>query len=231
MGIKATKSNLKEILNQILLKTHILPFITAARALKVLELDFGHFSSAARWESVDKNGQPIPWFSYSAIEYLRSLDLTNKSVFEYGSGNSTLFWAKHTAKIKSVESDIKWFNLNLKRLKVCKNAQLTFENNKVKYVDTINITKAKYDIIVIDGDSRFECSLAAIGKLKNGGFIILDNSEWFPKITKYLREHNLIEIDFSGFGPINPYTTTTSIFISREFKPQINNKTRHPGAI
>jgi len=32
-----------------------------------------------------------------------------------------------------------------------------------------------------------------------------------------LREHNLIQVDFSGFGPCNNYTWTTSLFFSRNF--------------
>jgi len=34
----------------------------------------------------------------------------------------------------------------------------------------------------------------------------------------------LIEVDFHGFGPINAYTWTTSIFISRNFNFKPINK-------
>lgn len=52
-----------------------------------------------------------------------------------------------------------------------------------------------------------------------GGIVILDNSDWFRETSKYLREKlDLIEIDFHGFGPINDYTWTTSVFITRNFR-------------
>jgi hypothetical protein len=59
--------------------------------------------------------------------------------------------------------------------------------------------------------------------------IILDNSDWYKETSKYLRDElDLIEVDFHGFGPINNYTWTTSIFLSRNFsfKP-INNIQPH----
>ena len=228
---KLSNKGIKQILNTILFKIHVLPFITALRAFKILEIDFGHFYSVIKWQSIDKNGEPIPWFSYPAIEYLKSLDLSKKLVFEYGSGNSTLFWSKQTSGVTSVENNARWFGLTLKKLEFSKNSQLILEKDRQRYINSININKAKYDIIVIDGEYRFECSCSAINKLKNGGVIILDNSEWFPKISSYLRRHNLVEIDFTGFGPINPYTTTTSFFISKGFCPKIINNMRHPGSI
>jgi len=49
--------------------------------------------------------------------------------------------------------------------------------------------------------------------------VILDNSDRYKETSKYLREElDLIEVDFHGFGPINNYTWTTSIFLSRNFK-------------
>ena len=70
---------------------------------------------------------------------------------------------------------------------------------------------------------RYECALNVmeiINKNSPSGFmIILDNSDWFKNTSKYLRDElNLIEVDFHGFSPINAYTLTTSIFISRNFK-------------
>ncbi len=49
--------------------------------------------------------------------------------------------------------------------------------------------------------------------------IILDNSDWYKNTAKLLRDKlDLIEVDFHGFGPINNYTWTTSIFFSRNFR-------------
>ena len=87
----------------------------------------------------------------------------------------------------------------------------------------------KFDVIIIDGIKRTECARAIEHYLtidsKEGAMVILDNSDWYKETSKFLRENlNLIEIDFHGFGPINNYTWTTSLFVSRKFnfKP-VNN--------
>jgi hypothetical protein len=54
-------------------------------------------------------------------------------------------------------------------------------------------------------------------RLAPGGMIILDNADWFVETAKFLRSSDLIEVDMSGFSPINHYTLTTSFFLSRDF--------------
>jgi len=54
--------------------------------------------------------------------------------------------------------------------------------------------------------------------------VILDNSDWYRETAKYLRENlDMIEVDFHGFGPINDYTWTTSVFLSRNYRFKSNN--------
>ena len=79
------------------------------------------------------------------------------------------------------------------------------------------ILKGKYDIIVIDGEFRDECSKLAPRYLKKGGIIILDNSDWHRNIAKNFRELGFLQIDFKGFGALNTYTWVTSIFYKNTF--------------
>ena len=48
--------------------------------------------------------------------------------------------------------------------------------------------------------------------------LIFDNSDWYPKTISKLddRLKHWVQVDFSGFGPINGYTWTTSIFINSQ---------------
>ena len=53
--------------------------------------------------------------------------------------------------------------------------------------------------------------------LKQASFlmIIFDNSDWYPNTIRQIQNSiNLVQIDFHGFGPINNYTWTTSIFLN-----------------
>jgi len=57
------------------------------------------------------------------------------------------------------------------------------------------------------------------------GIVILDNSDWYAETAKFLRDSlNMIQIDFHGFGPINSYTWTTSLFLTRGVMMNPKNK-------
>ena len=50
-----------------------------------------------------------PWLVFDAIDFLSSLELDGKHVFEYGSGGSTLFWLAKGARCVSIEHDRSWY--------------------------------------------------------------------------------------------------------------------------
>lgn len=56
------------------------------------------------------NGEPVPWITYPAIHFIKQIDLSNSIVVEFGSGASTLFFAKRCKKIISYEFDEKYLN-------------------------------------------------------------------------------------------------------------------------
>lgn len=184
-----------------------------ARNYRILSHELGQYKSMRRRECRDINDSAIPWYTYPAIEYLNQLDFSNKIIFEYGSGYSTLFWANRCKKIISIEDNREWFDkLNDK---MPDNVEYLFKENKSEYIRIINNYLAKFDVIIIDGNHRYECAIEALNRLNDTGFIILDNSDWKEKTSKLLRDSNLIEVDMSGFGPINGYTWTTSFYFKR----------------
>lgn len=182
--------------------------------IKIL-VDYGYFESIIVKLPVDKSGNPLPWYTYPAIDYLKQFDLSNKTIFEWGSGNSSLFYANRALKVYSVEDNKDWFE----KISYNKpsNLELFFATGD-EYTSKISELNIEFDIIVIDASQRFECAIKSIKFLKANGMIILDNSDWFKNSAKYLRENGFIQADFFGFGPINNYTWTTSIFYSRDFK-------------
>lgn len=179
---------------------------------KILAIDLGQWRSIIGEISVDKEGNPIPWYTYPAIEYLRRFNFSDKTIFEWGSGYSSLFWAKRAKEIVSIDDSQKWADIVFKNKLV--NQKIILLEEKKDYVESILDQNKKFDVIVIDGKYRYECAKLAINCLSKGGIIILDNSDWFPKTVSMLRDHDLFQVDFSGFGPGNGYTWTTSLFFS-----------------
>jgi Methyltransferase domain len=189
------------------------------QAARSLWFDYAHVRSAAIHQAVDADGRAVPWYTYPAIEYLRQLDFSDKTVFEYGSGNSTLFWGASATRVVSAEEDERWYAAL--KAKLPANCELVLETDLTRYVDIIRRYPDGFDVIVVDGAARgrtrLKCSHAAIECLRPGGLIILDNSDWLPESSRVLRDSGLIQVDMTGFVPINGNTQTTSLFFHREF--------------
>ncbi|CAL1239032.1 class I SAM-dependent methyltransferase [Candidatus Methylocalor cossyra] len=199
----------------------------------------GYLRALREGMCVDAAGNPIPWYTYPAIEQLSKWDFSESEVFEYGCGNSTRWWAERAKRVVSVESSREWYNKILESSTLPDNVQpilSPFEEGdgeaaRRAYIDAINAF-AEFDIIVIDGvtadKTRLDCARAALNHLKKGGMIILDNADWHPQTSRLLREAGLLEIDYCGNGPLNTYTETTSLFLSEGFRVSPRNDI-HPG--
>lgn len=189
--------------------------LQAPELLEILD-KHGYYRSLEEGVPVDNKKNPIPWFTYPSIEYLIQLDTSSKKVFEWGSGNSSYFFAERCQSIISIESDTKWYqyiNHNIR------DNQKIYLRSKDDFANSIKEFNTEFDIIVIDSIRRYDCALIAPEYLKNGGIIIVDNSDNCKETCKLLREKfNYIQVDFSGFGAICKYQWTTSIFFSRDTK-------------
>ncbi|MBR1605744.1 MAG: SAM-dependent methyltransferase [Alphaproteobacteria bacterium] len=172
---------------------------------------------------VDKDGNPIPWYTYPAIEYLSQFDYRDKEIFEYGCGNSSMFWAERAQKVTSIEDNLKWFDKWQQEFFHPK-LDIRWRDEGEIYENAIFEDNKKYDVIIVDGKRRAECALAAVKALAQGGMIILDDSDRINTSQEYvkavaaLQQADLIQIDFYGFCPMNNYTKTTSLFLSRDFR-------------
>jgi hypothetical protein len=184
------------------------------RACRVLCEEYGLGQSMYTNTCIDKAGNCLPWLTYPAIEYIKQLDLSDKTVFEYGSGYSTLFWANRCKRVVSVEDDNSWYERM--SLKIPKNVDYILAKTEDDYVNAIEGRAEKFDVIVNDGIYRLRCAATSTPKLAHDGFIILDNSEWCVKTAAFYRDAGLIEVDMAGFGPINDYPWMTSFFLTRQ---------------
>lgn len=200
-----------------------------ARYFKVLEVDYNHLQSAYKNECIDRDGSPIPWYTYPMIEYLRQLDFGRRVVFEYGGGNSTFFWASRAREVICVEDDAEWADYI--RGRCYPNVSVKYVPGKLEYVAEITRYEDGFDVIVIDGShSRCKCAQTALTKLNRGGMIVLDNSDHYYRTAQVLRDADLIQVDMTGFGPIQGCTWTTSLFLHRAFDIHpVGGKQPQPG--
>jgi precorrin-6B methylase 2 len=190
----------------------IFPYIEILHSGMLVE--YGWFKSRGRYQAIDANNDPIPWFTYAAIEFLSSRVRSNMNVFEYGCGNGTLWWAKKINRIYCVEHDSIWFERIQK--KVPANVELSYcdldyDGNYCKAICNYGI---KFDIVIVDGRDRVNCVKASVDYLKNDGVLILDDSnrEKYSGALSELYMRGFRRIEFKGLGPISKHICETSIF-------------------
>lgn len=181
---------------------------------KRLLVDHGYLRAVRAGSPIDHDGNPLPWYTYGAIEYLSSLDFRGRRVFEFGAGNSTLFWEQRAAEVVSVETDPEWFERIAPRVDAT-TTSVHLCHDRDAYVAEI-ARHDPFDVIVVDGLWRKPSAKAALDALAPGGIIVLDNADWFPYSYAVLRDAGLIPVDFHGAGPVTRYSWTTSVFLHRD---------------
>lgn len=195
-----------------------LHFRKQIRNFSLLSKNYGQLASMKEWSCVDGGGRVIPWYTYPAIEYLSHLDFSGRKVFEYGSGNSSIWWAAKCRSLTSIESDAQWYEKIRSAAAATGKINYRLALDKNSYVRQDEISEA--DVVIIDGLYRPECADFILSKISSGSWnpelLIFDNSDWYPKTIRRLDSGlpDWIQVDFSGFGPINEYTWTTSLFLN-----------------
>jgi hypothetical protein len=173
----------------------------------------GWFRSFAARQAIDAQGAPLPWYTFPAIAFLAPRLSRDFSVLEFGAGNSTLWWAAHVDRVRSIEHTEQWAQM------LAPNLPTNVVLNHVPLVRGGDYCRAAgdeplYDIIVIDGRDRVNCARQCLGALKPAGVIVWDNSDRdrYQPGYDHLTENGFRRLDFEGLGPINTYGWKTSVF-------------------
>ena len=180
--------------------------------------DVGWVRTSLKREPATRDGTPIPWMTYPAIRFLEGRLSKSMEVFEFGAGNSTLWWADRVGRIDACEHDAHWYETTRARLP--SNASLIHHllEPDGDYCRAAGATHSKYDIVVIDGRDRVNCARHSLTALKAAGVFIWDNSDRpeFDEGMQVMASHGFRCLDFEGLGPVNPYTWRTSILYRDE---------------
>lgn len=182
-------------------------------------LKSGWLKSMQAEEAVDADGNPIPWITYPAIDFLAGRVTPEMSVFEYGSGNSTFWWSRRVSKMISCEHDKEWYAYFQARVP----ANVTYLLRRAKggstaYIDEITNYKEIFDILIIDGRDRVQCVYNGLASLRYGGVIVWDNSdrEEYKEGFDFLLSHGFKSLEFWGMGALATRRWCTSIFYRRD---------------
>jgi len=175
--------------------------------------------------------EQIPWTCFALTRWLQDRLRPEMQIFEWGSGSSTLFFSNYVAKITSVEHEAKWFDLvnetlskstkhrdidyrlvEPKALSQADDQDLHYRSGKAgcdslcfkDYATAIRRFENNFfDLIFVDGRARVQCIEESIDKLKNGGYLVLDNSDYIryeDSLSRIRRESmsDWQELQFAG---------------------------------
>ena len=148
-----------------------------------------------------------PWLPFGAIIALERIVNKNFNVLEFGSGGSTIFWAKNCKNVKSFETDSHWFIKVKERVSQFRNVEIILGNQKQILKRLEKEPDNHYDIVLVDSypkhTERIILANTAVPKVKTGGWLIIDNYLKFgmenfsyPKSEIYTFD----EIEYSGRG-------------------------------
>lgn len=173
----------------------------------------GHALSAKLHRPVDVLGAPLPWYTYPFVDYLADLDTSSWNVLEFGSGQSTLYWARRAQRVVTFENKRSWFDEFRRQSPSNVDVRLFSD---LGCLDTLPELMARPDLIVVDGWEREACTRRCVDFFGLEPLYVLDNSDWHRQIGALLRSKGCQEIRFKGFGPINSYAWSTSLFFTAQ---------------
>lgn len=117
-----------------------------------------------------------PWISYDAQDILDRHLARDSAVLEFGSGMSTIWFARRVGHLVSVEYFPEWHRIVNQRLPR-DGAEIDYRlaPNRESYLAALE--GGAFDLILVDGRYRDECVERALDRLKPNGILYLDNSD------------------------------------------------------
>jgi predicted O-methyltransferase YrrM len=166
-----------------------------------------------------------PLLNDEAVEFLDSIVEPGFSVFEFGSGGSTVWFAEQGCIVYSVESDEDWYRAvkdTLNGLGLLANLDYTPASNNVESLEyagrILEFGDQSFDLVFVDGNARPHCIVNALPRVKVGRWMVLDDLTYNPvRRALHLLDEGWEKVaQFRGIvhGAIdgNPRTNTTGFW-------------------
>lgn len=129
---------------------------------------------------------PRPWLNYDLVDWVERF--RPRTVLEWGSGGSTIWFAGICQRLVSVEDDAGWHAAVSASLPtgLGNRVELRLLTNEQDYLSGIYAFGAsRPDLILIDGSWRVACLEASLSSLKAGSFVVVHDSN-HPDIMQAL---------------------------------------------
>ncbi|MBT8422035.1 MAG: hypothetical protein KJP03_02860 [Gammaproteobacteria bacterium] len=174
----------------------------------------GYIESVKERRPCRKDGSPIPWMNYNIISFLEDRLNADMVMFEYGSGNSTQFYAQHVKELYSLEKSQEWYDYNVANVPDHVTMMYAETNTGKDYAGMIGLADRQFNVVVIDAADRIDCVAASVGCLTDDGVIILDDSSdtRYQRTFESMKDKGFRRLDFEGLKPAGIRAYRSSVF-------------------
>lgn len=162
---------------------------------------------------LDAAGAPQPWTTLPFIDFIRPRLRQEWTVFEYGAGASTLFYARRVSRVFAVEHDEAFARALQPRLPA-NAAVLVRAVGSDAYVRAALECVPPPALVVVDGRDRLRCIEAVVPALATDAVLVLDDAERadYAPATSRLRAAGFRAVEFWGLPPGGVRNKCTTVF-------------------
>lgn len=165
---------------------------------------------------------PVPFIVMDAIRFMDKLIHPGMRVLEIGGGNSSLWFLDRAVNLTTYEHDAQWASMVMDTVKNNPNRYLSDRftlrvmHGDQTVEDLKKLDDGHFDIVLVDSMNDFtrrnDCIRAAMSKVKQGGWLVLDNSDnpvnWYG--ADLLRGKEMHK--FTGFAPMSLFVCQTTFW-------------------
>lgn len=174
----------------------------------------GWFASQLQGYPCQADGSPIPWMNDAMVHFLEQRLHGDLTLFEYGSGYSTLFFGRRLKQVRAIEHVAAWQQIVQAQAPCNTTVQHQPLDYDGDYCRAIRQSGQRYDIVVVDGRDRNRCAMQAYEALSEGGVILFDDTqrEKYQEGIQFLLQHGFKQLEFHGLKPVDHASGQTSVF-------------------
>lgn len=174
----------------------------------------GWFESERAGQAVTADGNPLPWYTYPAIEFLNSRLVEDFRVFEFGGGGSTHWYADRVGTVIAVDDSPEWTRRVRELLPANGEIVLRTEANEY-YREPLD--REPFDLVAVDASfgtsPRTESLDAADAVVSDTGVILWDDYDALSdEDIDEIRGMGYSILPFRGLKALTATDRTTAIF-------------------
>lgn len=133
-----------------------------------------------------------PWITKEAVRFCDANLKKDQIALEWGGGHSTTWFSERVGRLLSIESDPHWHQEVVEKIKRKQNVEcrlIPLEHLPDQHIQDDDPLPAyaavahefsdnSLDFVVVDGHYRLHCIKEILPKIKSGGLLLVDNTDW-----------------------------------------------------